>query len=256
MKLLLFGILLLPLFCYCQFFSSDASPGYKQSGIFDTVKAVILIDNKKTRSIERIEGYAVREWKKWYGGVDPYIAQGYRPNPNEWSETGIFLNKNKRKISAQIWQYQILKSIYQPNLDSIERLKKLKTKLQDTILYNNDTIKIVTYFKNGVIFATDSNIIGSSLLFKPEYNTGLITEWGYKSYVGQSDTAQLILYVDKKPWWKQKVKLKKIKGYRVNMYGNGGIDSFRTKFYDLNWKEINSNQICTFDFNNWKGKKL
>jgi hypothetical protein len=203
--------ILLSLCAKSQYDFGMKMPGFQATDIFDTVHAIILIDNKKLEKVERIKGYAVRMWKTWYGGIDPYMSPGYRPEPDQWFPTGAYLYGNKKPIKSKIWQTEVLANDLLP----IPPKKKeivIVTKPTDTSLLTMPMGSDSLYFTTG---------IGTTTIDTAMFLSTTLTSTGFSySWRTKSDTAKVVVYVDMKPMTSVvgKTDIKKMWGYKISKY--------------------------------------
>lgn len=246
--------------------------GYQPSGIFDTVKAIIVIDNRQTKSIDRIEGYAIREWNTWYGGIDPYMNPGYHPSPDCWLPIQVFLYGNKKKILSKIWQYEVLKSQFEP----IPKPKKIKGSFNfkkriiipntniyfDTVSLINDTL--LTTKNNYFSYQKNLTIDTCSLFSIPSYvSSSYLCVLGYDSiitinemggsmklnkYFDFIDTAKIIMYMDNSNLKSNKIKLRKYKGYRVLVLHKKDIEY---EFLNERKESLESSLMTSYKIYSW-----
>lgn len=186
---------------------TDLTMGYKQTGIFDTVKAILVIDSKSSPfGLKRIEGWSIREFEKWWGGVDPYIDQSYKPQNDEWVETGRFLyHDRKTPVKAIIWKSSCLCDPMKSLVKTDKPKKKEENKDETVISYKGSFDTCLLSNGNNVIIKGDTSMLltfcyGTSYSFTPSFSI-------------KFDTVKSNIYIG--DLRKKNIKSKKIEGYAI-----------------------------------------
>lgn len=85
-----------------------AWPQYKPQKKWDTVKIRILYDDGNSHP-SQMNGYIVRQWNVWYGGIDPGACANCPPQPpDKWIDTEDMLESNKFNTvdTRKVWNYK------------------------------------------------------------------------------------------------------------------------------------------------------